>query len=595
MTDQYFPFSAVAGQGQFKLALMLAAINPAIGGVVISGPRGCAKSTLARGLADLLPPHKTADDQSLLDAEFVTLPLGASDEMLLGTLDLQQVLNEKKVVFSPGLLSKANGGVLYVDEVNLLPDNLVDLLLDVSASGVNRIERDGISHSHKTEFLLIGTMNPDEGELRPQLHDRFGLAVELTNQYLAAQRVEIVRSREQFDRDPAGFCQHYAVAQAELVETIQQARSKLYSVHCSDELRLEIAERCNAARVDGLRGDIVWYRAAIAHAALEQRQQVELVDLDAVEELVLAHRRHASAQPPSSPPDNSPQPPQHNRDSGFKRPDDSQRKQQQQEKPQEQNRSSSDWGSMEPQQQRTAEGVMLPLVEKDQPSPLLKGKVKGKAEELVGKAKGRVTGGQRKGTKQGNKPDWFSTLVSSMGKWPPAKLRFKKQQQGQPVLHLILLDTSASTLAADQFSNAKAAVIEIARPAYLQREQLAILGFGNNKVENLLPRVRAPKDLRDWLDNLPAGGGTPMGEALQQAQTYLQQLQRKTSQLLIRTYILTDGRSNAQLHGIALPGETVWIDTEDAAVKRGRGKQFAAQLGAEYISLMTQTAQGVKA
>ncbi|WP_432473421.1 ATP-binding protein [Amphritea sp. HPY] len=597
MTDQFFPFSAVAGQGQFKLALMLAAINPAIGGVVISGPRGCAKSTLARGLADLLPPHKTADDLSLLNAEFITLPLGASEEMLLGTLDLQQVLNEKKVVFSPGLLSKANGGVLYVDEVNLLPDNLVDLLLDVSASGVNRIERDGISHSHKTEFLLIGTMNPDEGELRPQLHDRFGLAVELTNQYSAAQRVEIVRSRELFDRDPVGFCQQYAAAQAELIETIRQARDLLHSVDCSDELRLEIAERCNAARVDGLRGDIVWYRAAIAHAALEQRQQVEQADIDAVEELVLAHRRHAgsppSLQPPSSPPPSSPP---KNQGSGFKRPDDSHRQSQQQNQlAQENKQASGDWGSMAPQQQRTAEAVMLPLAEQNHPSPLLKGKVKGNAEELVGKAKGRVTGGQRKGAEQGNKPDWFSTLVSSMGNWPPAKLRFKKQQQGQPVLHLILLDTSASTLAADQFSNAKAAVIEIARPAYLQREQLAILGFGNNKVENLLPRVRAPKDLRDWLDNLPAGGGTPMGEALQQAQTYLQQLQRKTSQLLIRTYILTDGRSNAQLHGVALPGETVWIDTEDAAVKRGRGKQFAAQLGAEYISLMTQTAQGVKA
>ncbi|RRD00774.1 VWA domain-containing protein [Amphritea balenae] len=602
MTDQYFPFSAVAGQDQFKLALMLAAVNPAIGGVVISGPRGCAKSTLARGLADLLPPHKAdakrKDDQSLLDAEFVTLPLGASEEMLLGTLDLQQVLNEKKIAFSPGLLSKADGGVLYVDEVNLLPDNLVDLLLDVSASGVNRIERDGISHSHRTEFLLIGTMNPDEGELRPQLHDRFGLSVELTNQYTAAQRVEIVRSREQFDRNADSFCQQYEASQAELIAAIQQARNILHSVDCSDALRLEIAERCNAARVDGLRGDIVWYRAAIAHAALEQRQQVEIVDIEAVEELVLAHRRHATPQPPSSP--QPPQPPQNDRgndrDNGFKRPDDSQRKQQMpQEAPQEQHRSSSDWGSMEPQQQRTAAGVILPLpvsMPEQQPATKL---LKGKVEELAGKTKGSVSGGQHKGVTDSHKPDWFGTLLSNMGNWPPAQLRFKKRQQGQSVLHLILLDTSASTLASDQFSNAKAAVIEIARPAYLQREQLAVLGFGNNKVENLLPRIRAPKELRGWLDSLPAGGGTPMGEALQQAQSYLEQLQRKSSQLLIRTYILTDGRSNAQLQGIDLPGETVWIDTEVAAVKRGRGKQFAAQLNAEYISLMTHTAQGVKA
>lgn len=587
MMNQYFPFSAVAGQEQFKLALMLAAINPAIGGVVISGPRGCAKSTLARGLADLLPPHVATEDQNLLPAEFVTLPLGASEEMLLGTLDLQQVLNDKKVVFSPGLLSKAHGGVLYVDEVNLLPDNLVDLLLDVSASGVNRIERDGISHSHTTEFLLIGTMNPDEGELRPQLHDRFGLSVELTNQYPAQQRVEIVRSREQFDRDPIGFCKQYDEAQQALVEVIEQARRLLHQVTCSDELRLEIAERCNASRVDGLRADIVWYRAAIAHAALQQRQQVELADIDAVEELVLAHRRHASA-PPAKPPEDSTQPPQSNNSGGFKRPDDSHRQSRQGN---EQQQAAGDWGSMAPQQQLTAEGVILPLPNATESAPL----PKGKAEELAGKIKGTVSGGQYKRSELSSKPDWFSTLISSMGKWPPEKLRFKKQAQGQPVLHLVLLDTSASTLAADQFANAKAAVIEIARPAYLQREQLAIFGFGNNKVENLLPRIRAPKELRDWLDNLPAGGGTPMAEALQHSQRYLQQLQRKSAQLQIRTYILTDGRSNAQLQGIDLPGETVWIDTEDAAVKRGRGKQFAAQLGAQYISLMTQTAQGVKA
>ncbi|MCV6611457.1 MAG: ATP-binding protein [Amphritea sp.] len=579
MIDQHFPFSAVAGQESFKLALQLAAINPAIGGVVISGPRGCAKSTLARGMADLLPSHRGDDDQ-ILPAEFVTLPLGASEEMLLGTLDLQQVLNEKKVVFSPGLLSRAHGGVLYVDEVNLLPDNLVDLLLDVAASGVNRIERDGISHSHRTDFVLIGTMNPDEGELRPQLHDRFGLMVELTNQYSPLQRVEIVRSRERFDRDPAEFCAYYENEQAELISSIQDARERLYQVDCSDELRLEIAERCSAAQVDGMRGDIVWYRAAIAHAALMQRDQVELSDIDAVEELVLAHRRHAAPQPPQSP--NQPPPPskEPQQNSGFKRPDDSHRQQQ------DKSQSSGDWGSMAPQQQRTAEKVVLP-VDKLEKSSL----PAGKAEELAGKRKGKSVGGQYQSTEPSTKPDWFATLVSSLGQWPPANIRFKKQKQGQAALHLILLDTSASTLASEQFANAKAAVIEIARPAYLQREQLAIFGFGNNKVENLLPKVRAPKELRDWLDTLPAGGGTPMREALLQAQEYLQQVLRRNAQLEVRTYILTDGRSTAQLGGIELPGDTVWIDTEQSAVKRGRGRQFAEQLGAQYIALLAPAAQ----
>lgn len=186
-----FPFSAVTGQAQYKLALILVAINPTIGGVLVSGPRGCAKSTLARGFADLRSANHP----------FVTLPLGASEEMLIGTLDLQQVLDSKNVAFNPGLLAKADGGTLYVDEVNLLPDSLVDLLLDVAASGVNCVERDGISHEHAAKFTLLGTMNPDEGELRPQLLDRFGLSVQLDNDYSIDERMAIVQSREAFDRD----------------------------------------------------------------------------------------------------------------------------------------------------------------------------------------------------------------------------------------------------------------------------------------------------------------------------------------------------------------------------------------------------------
>ncbi|WP_315980193.1 ATP-binding protein [Aliamphritea spongicola] len=297
MNEQQFPFAAVTGQQNLKLALMLAAVNPAIGGVLVSGPRGCAKSTLARGLVDILP-HRETDDAT---APFVTLPLGASEEMLLGSLDLQQVLNDKQVSFRPGLLSKAHQGVLYVDEVNLLNDHLVDQLLDVAASGVNRIERDGISHQHAASFLLLGTMNPDEGAL-PQLQDRFGLAVNLSNQYPVAERVEIVRHREAFDADPEGFCEQYRGTQASLLAQIVTARQILTNVTCSDELRIVIAEACNAAGVDGLRGDIVWFRAAVAHAALQGRNAVIREDIDAVAELVLAHRRKDDGGHNSNPP-----------------------------------------------------------------------------------------------------------------------------------------------------------------------------------------------------------------------------------------------------------------------------------------------------
>ncbi|MDI3323971.1 ATP-binding protein [Pontibacterium granulatum] len=571
MTELHFPFSAVSGQDEFKLALILAAVNPAIGGVVISGPRGSAKSTLARGLADLLPV--TESEQA---PEFVTLPLGTSEEMLLGTLDLQRVLDDQNVAFRPGLLSKAHGGVLYVDEVNLLPDHLVDQLLDVVASGVNRVERDGISHRHPARFLLIGTMNPEEGELRPQLHDRFGLCVELDNQYSPQERVEIVKSREDFDRNPAGFCGQYADEQGELLDRIGNARLCLKDVVCNDDLRLEIAERCSIAQVDGLRADIVWCRAALAHAAWLGRNQVTTHDIDAVESLVLAHRRKSPVENNPRPPA-PPSPPQ----GGFKRPEASHRPQSKQ-----QNNSKSeregDWGSMAPQQQRSGALDSFDATATNSPNLAAANQV---VSDLAGRTPGQAAKGNHRSARDSHKPHWFTTLVANTGIWPPKALKFQKVRAGQSFLHLVLLDTSASTLTQGPESMGKAAVLKIAEQAYLQREQLSIFGFGNGQVENLLPKVRAPKELKNWLDSLPAGGGTPMRAALEQVQSYLSKATRQNPALKIRTYIITDGRTSAHLDDVALPGETVLIDIEQSAVKRGRGAQLAVELNAQYLPL----------
>jgi magnesium chelatase subunit I len=292
----HFPLAAVVAADSLKLALCLTAIDPQIGGVLIEGPRGMAKSTVARGLADLLG-----------SGTFVTLPLGATEDRLVGTLDLDAALGQGQVKFSPGVLAKADGGVLYVDEVNLLADPLVDLLLDVAASGRNRIERDGISHEHAARFVLIGTMNPEEGELRPQLLDRFGLNVWLDGLPEPALRGEIVRRRLAFDIDPQGFCAQWAVAQQQLRERCASARRALAAIPLDDQTLNEINRRCFAAAVDGLRADLVWLRAARAHAAWRGATAMTDVDIDAVAEFALRHRRRQGGE--AEPPASTPQPP----------------------------------------------------------------------------------------------------------------------------------------------------------------------------------------------------------------------------------------------------------------------------------------------
>jgi magnesium chelatase subunit I len=280
-----FPFSALLGQAQLQQALLLVAIDPGIGGVLIEGPRGTAKSTSARALAELLPAQR-----------FITLPLGASEEQLIGTVDIEAALQGGNVAFAPGLLAKAHDGVLYVDEVNLLPDALVDQLLDVAASGINVIERDGISHSHPARFVLIGTMNREEGELRPQLLDRFGLALTLQNYRDANQRQAIVKARLAFDLDAAAFRAGFAAEQQQLIARIQQARATLSTLNFSDAVHERVSRLCIAAGVDGMRADLVMLRAARALAALQQDNKVTVQHVDAVAELALTHRRNENAQ-----------------------------------------------------------------------------------------------------------------------------------------------------------------------------------------------------------------------------------------------------------------------------------------------------------
>jgi magnesium chelatase subunit I len=309
-----FPFSAIVGQSEMKAALLMAAVEPRLGGVMVFGDRGTGKSTAVRALAALLPPmtivagcrygcapKDTApcpDDcraragkaTQQVPVPFVDLPLGATEDRVVGSLDLERALATGEKRFEPGLLAKANRGFLYIDEINLLEDHLVDLLLDVAVSGQNLVEREGLSIRHAARFILVGSGNPEEGELRPQLLDRFGLSVDVRTPTDLADRIEIVKRCDRFDRDPVGFVAHYAEAEAATLTKIAKAKKKLPDVTVADEM-LELGSKlCQTVGADGLRGELTLLRAARATAALHGKKHVSPHHIAEVAPLALRHR-----------------------------------------------------------------------------------------------------------------------------------------------------------------------------------------------------------------------------------------------------------------------------------------------------------------
>lgn len=319
-----YPFTAIVGQDEMKLALILNAVNPKLAGVLIRGEKGTAKSTAVRALAALLPENRVVADCLFgCDPEDVTtmcsscrdlsaqagrymrgetlpavtrkmrvidLPVSATEDRVVGTLDLEEAIKKGEKRFEPGVLAEANRGILYVDEVNLLDDHIVDVLLDAAAMGVNTVEREGVSFTHPANFILVGTMNPEEGELRPQLLDRFGLCVQITGILDPAQRVEVVRRRVAFEEDPAGFCAAWEGEQEKLRQQILAAKKILPRVQVPEQVLYLIAEIAIEMGVDGHRADLIMLKAAKTMAALQGREEVTEEDIRATADLALRHR-----------------------------------------------------------------------------------------------------------------------------------------------------------------------------------------------------------------------------------------------------------------------------------------------------------------
>ncbi len=318
MKRRNYPFTAIVGQDMMKKALILNAINPSIGGVLIKGEKGTAKSTAVRALAEVLPSVTVVGDCQFRCDPFepgvycpecaervvkgeqlptkearmkvVELPVNATEDRVVGTLDLEHAISQGKKKFEPGILAEANRNILYVDEINLLDDHVVDVLLDAAAMGVNTVEREGVSISHPAKFVLIGTMNPEEGDIRPQLLDRFGLSVEVFGEHEAAQRVEVIKRRLAFEANPDAFCEEYSQRQTELAQQLLTARNILQKVVVPDAILEKAAELSIRLDVDGHRADITMLKTAMTVAACANRQQVSMADLREASLLVLPHR-----------------------------------------------------------------------------------------------------------------------------------------------------------------------------------------------------------------------------------------------------------------------------------------------------------------
>ncbi len=557
MKHPVYPFSAIVGQEEMKLALLLAAVDWRIS-VLLRGDKGAGKTTAARGLAALLPSP----------SPFLNLPIGATEDRLLGGLHLERALKGDPAL-KPGLLSEAHGGVLYVDEINLLPAHLGDALLDTASSGVNVVEREGLSASHAAEFVLLGSMNPEEGSLRPQLLDRFALAVDIMATLDPAMRQTVVERRIAFERNPASFHSESSPIEEQLRDQIRKARENLTDILCSKEILAQISAAVCDAGVRSLRADLAAVRASIAYAALVGDASVRPEHVAVVLPLVLAHRSHDRGRSPAQRPQTpEPQPEQ----------------EPQSEIPDEKSPSN---GKGELARIFAPKEIATSALRSGfQDSSTL-----GASASTPVSQSGPVTGVRR--TETPIELDLRATLnhaVLETGTTQPraADLHERVRTPASGTRYLFVIDSSGSHAAQERMRLVKGAVSSLLARSFKNGDEVVLIVFRGASAQVLLEPSRSLHEAATALEYLPTGGRTPLAHALDLAKSYL-----TPSTVLV---LLTDGRANVPVQNgdpwqeaLDLAGQiktpAVVIDTEDSAERIGRPVKLAEALAARYVRL----------
>jgi magnesium chelatase subunit D len=593
-----YPFSAIVGHDRLRLALILCAVRPEIGGVLIRGEKGTAKSTAVRALAALL---SAVSDPAGAEARLVELPIGATEDRVIGSLDLQRVLRDGEHAFSPGLLARAHGGVLYVDEVNLLHDHLVDLLLDAAAMGRVHIERDGISHSHEARFVLIGTMNPEEGELRPQLLDRFGLTVDVHASRDIDIRAQVIRQRMDYEADPDVFAQRYAADDAELARRIALARRLIDAVVLPDNELRRIAALCAAFDVDGMRADLVIARTAVAHAAWRGCDTVSEEDIRVAAELALPHRRrrdpfddpgldpeqldaalaNAEAGGPPDDPEPDPEPPGGGQGVNDAEP------QTHSSRPQKPKPSAT------PSVTFRTRALTVPGVGAGAPGR------RSRAHNSAGSAVAATDS-----VADGHGLHVFGTVLAAAEhaegagrlRLQPNDVRRAVREGREGNLVIFVVDASGSMAARDRMAAVSGATMSLLRDAYQRRDKVAVITFRAQEARLLLPPTTSAHIAGRRLSRFDTGGQTPLAEGLLAARELVVREKVRDRARRPLVVVLTDGRANAGRDPlgrsrsaaallVAEGAAAVVVDCETSYVRLGLAQQLAAHLGAPSVRL----------